>query len=79
MVQGRGHKDQYQGHKRQSRRLRSKVIDQGHRVKVKVVWGVLYPIDSREVRHAGVFICLYVCFFECGDLLKETQHHSLLS
>ena len=33
-----------------------KVIGQGHRVKVKVVWGVLYAIDSREVRHAGVFI-----------------------
>ena len=28
----------------------------GHRVKVKVDWGALYPIDSREVRHAGVFI-----------------------
>ena len=38
------------------RRSRSKVVGQGHRVKVKVVWGVLYPIDSREVRHAGVFI-----------------------
>ncbi len=25
-------------------------------MKVKVVWGVLYPIDSREVRDAGVFI-----------------------
>ncbi len=32
------------------------VVGQGHRVNVKVVWGVLYPIDSREVRHAGVFL-----------------------
>ncbi len=34
----------------------TKVVGQGHRVKVKVVKGVLYPIDWREVRHAGVFI-----------------------
>ncbi len=33
----------------------TKVVGQGHRSKVKVVWGVLYPIDSREVQHAGVF------------------------
>ncbi len=32
------------------------MVGQGHRVKVKVVLGVLYPIDSREVRHAGVFM-----------------------
>ncbi len=25
-------------------------------IKVNVVWGVLYPIDSWEVRHTGVFI-----------------------
>ena len=31
----------------------TKVVGQGHRVKVKVVKGVLYPIDSPEVRHAG--------------------------
>ncbi len=36
-----------------------KVVGQGHRVKVKVVWGVLYPIDSREVRHGGVFINIW--------------------
>ncbi len=35
-----------------------KVVGQGHRVKVQVVLGVLYPIDSREVQHAGVFILL---------------------
>ena len=33
-----------------------KVVGQGHRVTVKVVWGVFYPIDSREVLHGGVFI-----------------------
>ncbi len=27
-----------------------------HRVKVKVLWGVLYSIDSLEVRHPGVLI-----------------------
>ncbi len=62
MVQGQG-----QGH--QGRRSRSKVVGQGHRFKVKVVWGVLYPIDSREVRHAGVFIHhkLKVCWpFDVG-------------
>ena len=32
-----------------------KVVGQGHRVKVKEV---LYPIDSREVRHSGVVIIL---------------------
>ncbi len=49
VVQGQRHEGQGQG-------SRSKAIGQDHRVKVKVVWGVLYPIDSREVRHAGVFI-----------------------
>ncbi len=42
---------------------RSKVVVQGHRVKVKVVWGDLYPIDSREVCHAGVFIPYKTVFF----------------
>ena len=28
----------------------------GHVVKVKVVLGVVYPIDSQEMQHAGVFI-----------------------
>ena len=54
---------QDQGHKGQGRRSRSKVIGQGHRVKVKVVWGVLYPIESREVRHAGV------CILQCNCLV----------
>ena len=68
MVQGQGHK----GQRSRSRGLRSKVVGQvhegqgqchkgqSHRVKVKVnvVWKFLHPIDSREVRHAGVFICL---------------------
>ena len=63
MVQGQGHGGQGQGC-----RSRSKVVgqvqegqdqchkDQGHRVKVKVVCKVLHPVDSWEVRHAGVFI-----------------------
>ena len=41
-----------------SRGSRSKVVGQGDRVKVKDVWEVLYPIDSLEVRHAGVFITI---------------------
>ena len=58
MVQGQGHKGQGRG---------SKVVGQVHqgqsqcrRVKVKVVWEVLYPIDSREVRQAGIFIGIKV-------------------
>ena len=40
-------------------RVKVKVVGEGHGVMVKVVWGVLYPIDSREGRHAGVFIKIY--------------------
>ncbi len=61
VAQGQGHEGQGQGHKGQGHRSRSKPVGQGHEVKVKVVWGLLYPIDSREVRHAGVFICMYNC------------------
>ncbi len=53
IVQGQGHKGQGQGH--QGQRSRSKVVGQGHRIKVKVVWGVLYPIDSREGVTRGRF------------------------
>ena len=35
---------------------RVKVKSLGHRVKVKVVWGVLKAIELREVRHKGVFM-----------------------
>ncbi len=34
----------------------TKVKGQDRRVEVKVVWKVLYPIDSSEVGHACVFI-----------------------
>ncbi len=74
MVQGQGHKGQ--GHQGQGRRSRSKVVGQGHRVKVKIVWGVLYPIDSREVRHAGVFILLF--FFSFFFLFFSISFFSIL-
>ncbi len=32
----------------------SKVVGQGHMAKVKVVGGVFYPVDSREVRELDV-------------------------
>ncbi len=38
-----------QGHEGQ-RSQRSKVVGQGHRVKIKVVWEVLYPIAGGATR-----------------------------
>ncbi len=59
VVQGQSHKGQ--GHRGQIRKWRSnivrvKAVGQGHRVMVRYIGGAFYPIDSREVRHAGVFI-----------------------
>ena len=31
-------------------------LGQGHSVKAKFAGGAFYPIDSREVRHSGVFM-----------------------
>ncbi len=63
VVQGQGHEGQ--GQRLQASRSKVKIKGRGSRSWIKVVGprskllgGVLYPIDSHEVRHAGVLIKL---------------------
>ena len=61
------------------------VQGQGHEVKVvgqleiKAVVGVLYPTDSREVRHTGIFIKNIPFWYRLGLVYKMYDWDKLVN